>query len=369
MSQQTKTYPLRLKSDYVAGSIIEFCHFRDLNLDTDDVVSLSLEAVGLVLNLKSFRQAVIPNYNGDETEIEKLVKFNAAEEKSEKIGLQILTRKNNTGDWDEEVEIICLNRGRKDYIDILQPFFCKYNISLIENNDAFAIRLIDYGHGLLRTTDSIKIKMSLIVTISKKNDLEAFEARLAAIELAVAGRFTAVPAMSLLGRNTDTGVVETISQSTFTTPVQVQTTVDQSILSIIEGAPGTLSTLDNLAQAINDDVSFGVNITNLIATKAPLLNSLQLTPRSNTTAGAFDANNWVLSFFFAGLKWLDGGATNVGLPVGINSGMIIQFDPLKSSLENKYLVQIFFSGVRLFFRVQNNGTWGSWRELSSVAVT
>ena len=368
MSQQTKTYPLRLKSDYVAGSIIEFCHFRDLNLDTDDVVSLSLEAVGLVLNLKNFRQAVIPNYDGDETEIEKLTKFNAAEEKSEKIGLQILTRKNNTGDWDEEVEIICLNRGRKDYIDILQPYFCKYNISLIENNDAFAIKLIDYGYGLLRATDSIKIKMSLTVTISKKNDLEAFEARLAAIELAVAGRFTAVPAMSLLGRNTDTGVVETISQSTFTTPVQVQNVVDQSILSIIEGAPGTLNTLDELAAAINDNASFGVAITDLIATKAALNLSLQLTNRSNTT-GVFDADAWVLSHF-AGMKWLDGGATNLKLPPGINTGTIIQSDPLHNSVMGKYLIQILFSvSHRFFFRIQVNGTWGSWREIAtSVAV-
>ena len=284
MTEQTKTYPLRLKSDYVAGSIIEFCHFRDLNLDTDDVASLSLEAVGLVLNLKNFRQAVIPNYDGDETEIEKLTKFNAAEEKSEKIGLQILTRKNNTGDWDEEVEIICLNRGRKDYIDILQPYFCKYAIRMVESNDAFAVRLIDYGYGLLRSTDSIKITMGVLVKISKKNDLEAFEARLASLEMALFERLTNVPANTLLGRSNTVGIVETIPQNSFVSPAQLVLAIDEGIYALAGGAPGALNTIIELAAALNNDASFASNIINSLALKASIANPV-FTGIINNTEG------------------------------------------------------------------------------------
>ncbi|MCC3410104.1 MAG: hypothetical protein JGK17_32140 [Microcoleus sp. PH2017_10_PVI_O_A] len=60
-----------------------------------------------------------PNYEGDESEAEKLAMFTTAELNSQKIGLRILSRKNNTGVWREKAEIILTNAGRKSYFDLL----------------------------------------------------------------------------------------------------------------------------------------------------------------------------------------------------------------------------------------------------------
>ncbi|MCC3563690.1 MAG: hypothetical protein JGK26_32345 [Microcoleus sp. PH2017_27_LUM_O_A] len=56
-----------------------------------------------------------PNYEGDESEAEKLAMFTTAELNSQKIGLRILSRKNNTGVWREKAEIILTNAGRKSF--------------------------------------------------------------------------------------------------------------------------------------------------------------------------------------------------------------------------------------------------------------
>ena len=46
--------------------------------------------------------------------------------------------------------------------------------------------------------------------------------------------------------------------------------VQQEIASLVDSAPGTLNTLNELAAALGDDASFSTTVTNSIATKAPL---------------------------------------------------------------------------------------------------
>ena len=243
MTEETKTYPLRLKTDYVPGTIIEFCHFRDISLEATEKTAIYLETVSLVLNLQNMRLGLIPNYDGDETEAEKLAKFNQAEDRSERFGIQFLTRKNNTGDWHEEVEIICINRGRKDYIDLLQPFFSKYSIRMLEVNDAFAIKLIDYGYGLIKLTDTLRVSFGLRIQVSKKNDTEALENRIAALELALKGRLIDLPANTLLGRNLGTGVVENIPQNTFATPAQITAAINNLVSNSFRVAANTVQSI------------------------------------------------------------------------------------------------------------------------------
>jgi hypothetical protein len=153
-----------------------------MSFDVDERVAIYLEAFFCNLNLKSFNLGVIPDFDGSESEIEKMAKFNAAEAKSQKVGLRILTRKNNIGDWQERAEIILVNRGRKDYFDLLQPYLAKNQVRIFEKNDALAVQLIDYNNGLLKPTDSLGIETAFTITIAKKNSLEAFEARLSALE-------------------------------------------------------------------------------------------------------------------------------------------------------------------------------------------
>jgi hypothetical protein len=234
-----------------------------MTFDVDERVAIYLEAFFCNLNLKSFNLGVIPNFDGDESESEKMAKFSAAEAKSQKVGIRILTRKNNIGDWQEKAEITLVNRGRKDYFDLLQPYLAKNQVRIFEKNDGLAIQLINYGNGLLTPIDSLGIEAAFTVTIAKKNSLEAFEARLALLELAIKDRINNIPPNSLLDRNTGTGVAEVISQSKFATPAMI----DQAIIDLVGGAPGALNTLIELASALNNDANFGATVTNVLAEK------------------------------------------------------------------------------------------------------
>jgi hypothetical protein len=227
MDTVTRTFPIELTNSYISGSIIELCHFRDMSFDTDERVAIYLESFFCNLRLKSFTLAVIPNFDGSESEIEKLSKFNNAEAKSQKIGLRILTRKNNIGNWLEKAEIILVNRGRKDYFDLLQPYLAKNQVRILETDDAIAIQLIDYGNGLLTSIDALGLEAAFTITIGKKNSLEAFEGRVSSLELAILGRLDEIPANTLLGRNVGTGVIETINQSKFATPAMLEPIIDQ----------------------------------------------------------------------------------------------------------------------------------------------
>jgi len=48
----------------------------------------------------------------------------------------------------------------------------------------------------------------------------------------------------------------------------VQSLVDVSVNSLINSAPETLNTLDELAAALNDDANFATTVANSLATKA-----------------------------------------------------------------------------------------------------
>lgn len=74
--------------------------------------------------------------------------------------------------------------------------------------------------------------------------------------------------------NTRTGAV-TLSSSDVTTalgftPV-TQTDINTSISALVDSAPGTLNTLNELAAALDDDPNFATTVTNSIASKLPLV--------------------------------------------------------------------------------------------------
>jgi hypothetical protein len=287
MDTVTRTFPIDLTSDYTPDSIIELCHFRDMAFDDDERVGVYLESFFCNLNLRSFNLGVFPDFDGDESEIEKMSLFNAAEAKSQKIGLRILFRKNNIGNWKKRAEIILVNRGRDDYFDLLQPYLAKNQVRIFEKNDALAIQLIDYNNGLLKPVDSLSIEAAFTITIAKKNSLEAFEARLALLELAIKDRINDIPPDSLLGREMGTGVVEVISQAKFATPAMI----DQAIIDWVGTSPENLDTLMELAAAFGNDPNFSSTILDLLATKVSLAGNEDIGGNKNFTGFTGFGNN------------------------------------------------------------------------------
>lgn len=363
MDTITRTFPLKIDNTYTANTVLELFHLRDMVFDADERIGVYLEAWFCNLNLKSFQPGIIPEFEGDESEREKMSKFTAAENRSQKIGIQILERKNNVGDWDEVAEIILVNRERKDYFDLLQPYLTKNPVRIVEKNDSFGIKLIDYGNGFLKVGDKIKVTLGVSITVAKKNNMDIFNSRLAALELAIDGRLTNIAPNHFLGREVTSGVVNQIPFTRFAT----QANIDQAIIDWVGTAPLNLDTLKEFAAAINNDANFAATVTTALGTKAPLTNSLLLTNRSSQT-GAFNANTWALNHF-AGIKWIDGaGGANTNLPV--QTGMLFQFDCLFGTTDaTKYRVQHFYSGSRYFLRVESNANWGAWREISTTVVT
>jgi len=69
---------------------------------------------------------------------------------------------------------------------------------------------------------------------------------------------------------TGTPAAPTASAGTNTTQLATTAFVTTGISNIVDSAPGTLNTLNELAAALGDDVNFSTTVTNSIATKLPL---------------------------------------------------------------------------------------------------
>ena len=84
---------------------------------------------------------------------------------------------------------------------------------------------------------------------------------------------SAITAAKLAGTLDLTGktiTVATASSGDNDTSVASTAFVQQEIASLVDSAPGTLNTLNELAAALGDDANFSTTVTNSIATKAPL---------------------------------------------------------------------------------------------------
>lgn len=193
----TRRFGTKFIPSYIAGTIVEVIHFRDMIFATDDMVAIYLDTANASMDLASFNIAKFPEFEGDESDTEKVLLLNKSEAQSNKIGLKILKRKDNTGVWNEAAEIILVNRGRKDYLDLRS--YTGYPTRIMEKNDAIAIQLVDYGDGLLWDTDFISIDFGCTVEIKKKDDLTELTNRLAALE-SLLGLFGAATA-SVAGTN------------------------------------------------------------------------------------------------------------------------------------------------------------------------
>ena len=80
-----------------------------------------------------------------------------------------------------------------------------------------------------------------------------------------------ISALGITGTTLDNGVTAT-TQSAGDNSTKVATTAytDTAISNLVDSAPGTLNTLNELAAALGDDASFSTTVTNSIATKLPL---------------------------------------------------------------------------------------------------
>ena len=311
----TRTFPLTFSSTYQLGSVLELLHFRDTTFADDEQVAIYLEAIYGSFDLRSFAVQQLPTLDGSESDAERVSKFYAAQSKSQKLGLLILGRKANAGDWREKAEIVLTNVGRKQYLDLMPLYLSQNSVRILESNDALAIRLTDYGNGLLKVSDKIELEAVLRIEIEKKNNVDAILTRITALEnlLGIMG----APTATIEGRN---GLVP----------------------KALAGQGNRLLRGDGTWQSPTELTG--------------------LRTRTNATAVPFNANAFTLAQPTE-LRWIDGGVTNLNLPA--NAGTLLRNDPLFEAAKELYESQEFNNaGGRWWKRDENNGAWSAWKELA-----
>ena len=77
-------------------------------------------------------------------------------------------------------------------------------------------------------------------------------------------------ALTKVPSNLDATIATTQSASDNSTNVATTAYVTTAIANLVDGAPSTLNTLDEIAAALNDDAALNTTLTNSIATKLPL---------------------------------------------------------------------------------------------------
>ena len=103
-----------------------------------------------------------------------------------------------------------------------------------------------------------------------------------------------ISALGMTGTTLSNGVVATTqAQSDNSTKVATTAYVRSAVSNLVDSAPGTLDTLNELAAALGDDANFATTTTNSIATKAPINNP---TFTGTVTAGTIDGTNLTLDF-------------------------------------------------------------------------
>ena len=77
-------------------------------------------------------------------------------------------------------------------------------------------------------------------------------------------------ALTKVPSNLDSVTATTQSASDNSTNVATTAYVTTAVSNLVDGAPSTLNTLNEIAAALNDDAALNTTLTNSIATKLPL---------------------------------------------------------------------------------------------------
>jgi len=141
------------------------------------------------------------------------------------------------------------------------------------------------------------------------------------------------------------------------TPSGAQAKVDAAITALINGAPGALNTLAELAAAIGNDASFATTMASALATKlnatASLIDSAAGNMRPAYNLTNVDFNTVTVSGFYH----VNTAASN--FPVAYNGVLEVY-----AISDTNYVIQIYTTWNRQkFFRTKEAGTWGSWVNL------
>ena len=94
------------------------------------------------------------------------------------------------------------------------------------------------------------------------------------------------------------------------TPAEIQSAIDSSVSSVLDGAPALLDTLNELAAALGDDENFASTITNSLADKLDISTASSTYLTQANAASSYDAIGSASAAQTSAEAYADGLATN-----------------------------------------------------------
>lgn len=263
----------------------------------------ALEDVKCTVGLFSLAPAPFPQTNALMSEATKNAEVAKVQTEGQKIALGLYTAKGN-GPWNYESRIVLQNQGGdENHVPLLVPHLGTNETLLVSGDFKLGVKVESIWNQPLKAQDYIVIsgtyKQVVSCSISSFFLLEKLNARIEALELALAGRLTDIPANTLLGRNVGTGIVELLSQTQFAKPSDI----DAAINTLVGNSSTALDTLTKLGAAIANDPNFATTILNLLADKVGKTGNETITG-TKTFAGVVQILGSVPGFW---LEETDGG--------------------------------------------------------------
>ena len=137
-------------------------------------------------------------------------------------------------------------------------------------------------------------------------------------------------ALTKVPSNLDATIATTQSASDNSTNVATTAYVTTAIANLVDGAPSTLNTLDEIAAALNDDAALNTTLTNSIATKLPLAGgtmsgALNMGSQNITNAGTLNSRTITITDGTTnGASTIGGASDNLLLDTNADTGITIR---------------------------------------------
>lgn len=255
---------------------------------------VALEDVKCTVGLFSLSSAPFPETNALMSEAARNAEVAKVRTEGQKIALSLWTAKGN-GPWKCESQVVLQNQeGEENHVPLLVPYLGSNETTLVGGDFKFGVKVEPIWNQPLKANDYLVIsgtyKQIVSFTSKKKDDIEQLNARIEALELALSGRLTDLPANTLLGRDATTGIVQQVPQSRFATPAQIAS----AIAELVGSSNTALNTLAELGAALANDANFAATVTTNLAAKltanANLTDLISRQTALNNLAGAVTAN-------------------------------------------------------------------------------
>ncbi len=205
-------------------------------------------------------------------------------------------------------------------------------------------------------------------------------------------------ALTKVPSNLDSVTATTQSASDNSTNVATTAYVTTAIANLVDGAPSTLNTLDEIAAALNDDAALNTTLTNSIATKLPLaggtmtgalnMGSQNITNANRITLadGVVDSGQAGSSTVFnndgttadfriessgnANMFFLDGGTNKIGIGTASPDSELQIMNNDSSSYRFGYggTSDVYLDADNVYFRTDNGGANTAIISTSGVGI-